>query len=331
MPPTADPRLGIGPPGRPALRDGVSASCVAVPPGEKRPVLAFLVERFPHVGAAEWCARLQAGDVTDDEGRAVGAADACQPRGRLHYFRSVADEPVLPLAETLIYRDARIAVLDKPHGLAVVPAGRHVRETLLTRVRRLPGCEAAAPVHRIDRGTAGLVLFSLQPATRDAYHALFRNRQVDKRYDAVAGIDPTLEWPMLRRSRLRPSLTSFMQMCEGPGEPNAETWIELLTRLTPGLGHYELRPKTGLRHQLRVQLAGLGVPIVNDRIYPVLQTDAAGDPEALEREHREPLQLLARHLGFVDPVTGVSHAFESGRRLARLDDGLPKASAVVDR
>lgn len=319
MPPRIEVRPAVPALVRPASRDGVSASCVSLAPGDRRTVLEFLVARFPYVDAADWRARLRAGDVFDDRGRAVEAGAICGAHPRLHYFRSVADEPVLALAEELIYRDARIAVFDKPHGLAVMPAGRHLRETLLTRVRRLPGCEAAVPVHRIDRDTAGLVLFSLQPDSRDAYHALFRNRQVDKRYDAVARLDPALRLPSIHRSRLQESATCFMQMSEVPGEPNTETGIDLLGMLGTGLGHYELRPLTGARHQLRVHMASLGLPIVNDRIYPVLHADAASDPLALERQRREPLQLLARHLAFVDPQTGVARAFESSRRLALVE------------
>ncbi len=316
MPPEVEARSVAAAHRRPQSRDGVDASCVSLRPGDRRTVLEFLVARFPNVDAAEWRARLDAGDVFDDQGRAVEPGALCGTHARLHYFRSVRDEPVVALEAALVYRDARIAVFDKPHGLAVMPAGRHLRETLLTRVHRLPGCEAAVPVHRIDRDTAGLVLFSLQPASRDAYHALFRNRQVDKHYHAVARLDPARRWPLQYRSRLAQSAASFMQMAEIAGEPNTETVIDLLAARAGGLGHFELRPMTGARHQLRVHLASLGMPIVNDRLYPVLQPDAAGDVEALERQQREPLQLLARQLSFVDPLTGAAHSFESSRRLA---------------
>ena len=214
----------------------------------------------------------------------------------------------------MLYRDQYIVVVDKPHFLPVIPSGRYLQETLLVRLKRSLGIDTLAPVHRIDRDTAGLVLFTLQPATRGAYHALFREHRVCKRYEAIAAMHPDLILPLTRRSRLVQSAASFMQMIECEGAPNAETRIDLLES-RDGLARYRLQPLTGQKHQLRVHLAALGIPILNDRIYPHLTPEATGDAVTMEHRYREPLQLLAQSLAFIDPFTGLSREFQSEQRL----------------
>jgi tRNA pseudouridine32 synthase/23S rRNA pseudouridine746 synthase len=164
------------------------------------------------------------------------------------------------------------------------------------------------PLHRIDRDTAGLVLFSVQPATRDQYAALFRQRVVVKRYEAIAPLRADLLLPMRHRSRLEQS-ESFMQMREVAGTPNTETGIELL-EVKESLARYRLSPVTGKKHQLRAHMAALGIPILNDRLYPLLVPASDNEPD-----YSKPLQLLAKSLAFVDPLSGQQRQFESRQQL----------------
>ena len=300
--------------GAPPSRDGVGASCVTTPPGPWLTVIEFLVQRFPGVTRDTWLARLACGDVVDALGFAVSWQCPFEPHRKLFYYRSLPPETPIPFDEVVLYRDKYIVVVDKPHFLPVIPSGRYLQETLLVRLKRSLGIDTLAPVHRIDRDTAGLVLFTLQPASRGAYHALFREHRVCKRYEAIAALRADLTLPLTRRTRLVQSADSFMQMSECEGTPNAETRIELLES-RDGRARYGLQPLTGQRHQLRVHLAALGIPIVNDRIYPHLTAESTGDAGATERQYREPLQLLARSLAFTDPFTGEPRAFESERRL----------------
>jgi tRNA pseudouridine32 synthase/23S rRNA pseudouridine746 synthase len=198
-------------------------------------------------------------------------------------------------------------VADKPHFLPVVPAGRFLHETLLVRLKRKTGLERLVPVHRLDRETAGVVLFSLNPASRGAYVSLFRERKVRKVYEALARTLPGLGLPLTRRSRLVTG-EPFFRMREVEGEPNSETHIDVLRRLN-GVSLYQLSPVTGRKHQLRVHLSALGIPIVNDRLYPEVSS-AAGDDD-----FSNPLKLLARSVSFLDPLTGRERHFESGRKL----------------
>ncbi len=294
---------------RPPDRDGLSASRVALPAGTWTTVLDFLASQFPAIARDEWIARMFAGDVTDERGVAVNSDAPYRPHSTLFYYRSVASEPRIPFEETIVFQDDLLVVADKPHFLPVMPAGRYVQETLLVRLKRKLGIDTLAPMHRIDRDTAGLVLFSVQPHTRDRYQRLFRDRAVDKRYEAIAPWRAELAMPRNRRSRLIES-TAFMQMRETDGEPNAETAIEVLD-VKGGMARYGLRPLTGQKHQLRVHMSALGSPIVNDRIYPVLLPD-----DGVEQDWSRPLQLLAKSIAFVDPVTGAARRFESARQLS---------------
>ena len=294
--------------GKPPDRDGVSASVIATTVGDWLTFLDFLAQKFPAVDCHEWLARLNRGDVVDEHGVTISCDTPHRPNSKLFYYRFVADEPRIPFDETVLFQDELIVVADKPHFLPVTPAGRYVQETLLVRLKRKLGIDTLAPMHRIDRDTAGLVLFTIKPHTRDAYQKLFRERRVDKTYEAIAPWRADLSLPVIHRSRLIES-DAFMQMQAVDGDANALTAIELLE--TRGeLARYKLRPLTGQKHQLRAHMAALGVPIVNDRIYPVLQPDTGA-----HQEWNLPLKLLAKATTFTDPVTGVVRSFDSRRTL----------------
>ena len=293
-------------PNPPPARNGVSPSCVVLPSGPWATVAEFLIHRFPGVPEPVWLQRLATGDVVDDAGQPVTAQCLYSPLRRLYYYRAVPDEPRIPFDEVILWQNDHLLVVDKPHFLPVLPSGKYLQETVLTRLKNRLGLEALSPIHRIDRDTAGLVLFSIQSATRDAYHALFRKREVSKTYEAIAPWSPVLPWPIRRESRIKES-NHFFQQVEVPGEPNALTFIEPL-QVMGELARYQLKPVTGQRHQLRVHMAALGLPIVGDGIYPKLTPEGQ-----IDFEH--PLQLLAKSIEFVDPVSGALRQFESERKL----------------
>jgi tRNA pseudouridine32 synthase/23S rRNA pseudouridine746 synthase len=273
--------------------------------------------------------RLAAGpgviDAMFAEGAIVGAdgrpVDAATPyRAGLHvwFHRELPAEEAVPFPVEVVYRDEHVVVADKPHFLATTPRGAHVAETALARLRRDLGIPTLTAAHRLDRLTAGLVLFTVRPEERGAYQSLFRDRRVVKEYEAIAPWDPALELPRVVRSRLvkeRGSLTTR----EVEGEPNAVSRVELVERRGT-LGRYRLLPETGQTHQLRAHLCSLGVPILWDPLYPEVA------PPAAPGDFSRPLQLLARELRFTDPVTGLRHALRSGREL----EGFPPRPAPAD-
>ncbi|MGB7481945.1 MAG: pseudouridine synthase [Burkholderiaceae bacterium] len=293
----------------PPDRDGVGPSCVALPPGSWPTVLDFLASRFPHVTRMQWLARMRRGDVLDADGAPLAPDSRYRPHAKIHYYRDLPAEAKIPFEAAVLFQDDYLVVADKPHFLPVTPSGRYLQETLLVRLKRRLGIATLAPMHRLDRETAGLVLFSIRPETRDRYQALFRDRAVKKRYEAIAPWRADLQFPRVHRSRLRQS-AAFMRMEEVAGAPNAETTIELL-EIRGELARYALLPTTGQKHQLRVHLNELGIPILHDRIYPA----HAPQPDEGAEDYRQPLQLLARTLEFLDPVSGQRRRFESRLRL----------------
>ncbi len=297
-------------PNPPPARWGVSPSCVVLPPGTWISIADFLKERFPNVHATTWQTRLEQGDVIDDAGQIINATTPFEPQRRLYYFRDVPLEPRIPFDEVILWQDEHLLVVDKPHFLPVMPSGKYLQETVLIRLKNKLGLPDLAPIHRIDRDTAGLVLFSIQTATRDAYHALFRRREVRKTYEAIAPWNPALPWPIRRETRIVES-DHFFQQTEVPGEPNALTFIEPL-QVMGELARYQLKPVTGQRHQLRVHMAALGLPILGDGIYPTLTPEGQVDFE-------RPLQLLAKSIEFVDPLSGELRQFTSERELLYIE------------
>lgn len=280
-----------------------------MPAGPWATVLDCLCAHFPQIAREVWLGRMARGLVLDMQGRALDAQTPYRPELRIRYFREVADEVPVPFTETILYADANIVVADKPHFLPVTPSGRYVEQTLLARLIERLDNPALAPLHRLDRGTAGIVLFSANPANRAQYHALFREHRIAKRYEAIAPALPALGFPLVRRSRLEHG-DPFFRMREVAGEANAETQVDVLER-GEGLWRYALEPVTGKQHQLRVHMAALGAPIVNDDFYPELCRREADD-------FTRPLQLLAASLAFVDPVSGKSMTFTSGLELQSL-------------
>lgn len=291
------------------MRDGVSPSCVVLPSVGGGSMLDFLAQRLPVVSHGDWLARMQAGEVVDERGDAVTAARAFEPGLRVYYYRSLPSEPHIPFEENVVYRDEHLLVADKPHFMPVIPTGRYLHHTLLVRLKRRLGLAELSPLHRIDRDTAGLVMFSVQRATRGLYQGLFRDRAITKHYEAVAPWRADLPFPREHRSRLEES-PQFFRMHEVPGEPNTWTHMELLERVGTW-ARYRLSPITGKRHQLRVHMAALGLPLRNDAFYPEVNDPPEGD-------FSRPLQLLAQSLEFSDPRTGEPRRFESARSLLPL-------------
>ncbi len=242
------------------------------------------------------------------DGQALTADTAYVPGMFVWFHRELADEVRVPFPLEILHRDEHIVVVDKPHFLATTPRGSHVTQTALARLRRELGLPTLGAAHRLDRLTAGLVLFTVRPEERGAYQTLFRDKLVRKEYEAVAPYDPALRLPATVRSRIVKERGELAAR-EVPGEPNAVSRVELVEHRADGLGRYRLLPATGQTHQLRVHMTALGVPILGDPLYPVVTDPVpAGD-------FRRPLQLLARALEFTDPVTGAEHRFRSGRVL----------------
>lgn len=281
-------------------------------------VLEYLIMQFPNVAAQVWQQRIADGKVHWHDGSLITASTAFKPQQRVYYYREVENEPTIPFKEEIIFQDKEILVAHKPHFLAVTPGGVYINECLQSRLRNTTGIETLQAVHRLDRVTAGLVLFSVNPATRHLYHNLFETRKIHKTYHAIANIAPeenlnkiyiNQQWEI--KNRIVRSEPKFL-MRVSPGEANSHSIIRCL-RQASDKALFELKPITGKTHQLRLHMQTLGWPILHDRYYPTLQTETADD-------YSRPLQLLAKELEFIDPVTQQTRILTSQAELNMQSD-----------
>jgi len=288
-------------------RHGLDAARLRLPAdGTWTTLREHLVERLPRVPPERIDELLRERRIVGLDGP-LGLDAPFVPGASVWLHRDLPVEVPVPFEITVLHRDEHLLVVDKPHFLATIPRGRHVVETALVRLRRDLDLPTLSPAHRLDRATAGLLMFVVRPELRGAYQTLFRDRRVRKTYEALAPHDPSLDLPRTVVSRIVKQ-RGVIAAQEVPGPPNAETLVELRdTR--PGLGRYRLTPTTGRTHQLRLHMTGLGVPLLNDDLYPVLTETPLDD-------FTRPLQLLAAALEFTDPVTGEHRRFDTTRRLA---------------
>jgi tRNA pseudouridine32 synthase / 23S rRNA pseudouridine746 synthase len=279
------------------VRDGLGPARVRLHGGA---VLAELTARFGEQARA----KVLAGEVVDADGVAIDEARVLPAGASVYLYRDLPDEVRVPFDLPVLHRDDDIVVVDKPHFLATMPRGRHVAQTALVRLRRELGVPELSPAHRLDRLTAGVLLFTTRRAVRGAYQTLFARGEVRKTYLARAAVDPDLALPRVVQSRII-KYRSHLQAVVEPGVPNAETLVELVS----AEGSYRLTPRTGRTHQLRVHMASLGLPIIGDPLYPKVIDVPADD-------FSTPLRLLAQRIEFDDPFTGSRRTFVSARELA---------------
>ena len=273
-------------------------------------VLEYLQVRFPGIAAEVWSQRMVAGRVHWHDGSLINERSPFRPQQRVYYYREVAAEPQVPFAEQILFKDEHLLLAYKPHFLPVTPGGAYINECLQNRLRQKTGIQTLQALHRLDRPTAGLVLFSVNPETRHRYHGLFESRQIEKRYQAIAQVAAGeirvgQQWEI--KNRLEPAEPRFLMAVTG-GVANSYSQIRCLAQVGDR-ALFELQPVTGKTHQLRVHMQTLGWPILNDRYYPTLQAESADD-------YSRPLQLLAKELRFVDPMTQQPREFIAEQELS---------------
>ncbi|MHA7283101.1 RluA family pseudouridine synthase [Arthrobacter sp. TMS2-4] len=293
------------------VRNGVNATRLRLPAeGPWETALDYILDRFDHVDPEGIGDRFDRGEVVALGGEVLTRSTPLGDHTFVWYYRELPVEERLPVELSILHQDRHLLVVDKPHFLPTTPGGMYVAESALVRLRVELGLPDLIPMHRLDRMTAGILMFSVDPDTRGAYQLLFENRRISKEYRAVAPVLPELrldEEPLEVRSRIVKSRTYLLaQEVEGPA--NTHTTVSLLQERA-GHGLYRLQPHTGKTHQLRLHMASLGLGIVNDPFYPVLHPQAPDD-------YTKPLQLLAHSIAFTDPVDGADRRFESGLTLA---------------
>ncbi len=288
------------------IRDGVAPSYLWLNDDAPGSALAYLLARFADVTEATWRGRMARGEVVDSDAQRIGSDTPLRRGMRLWYYREIDNEPRIPFDETILFQDDHLLVVDKPHFLPTIPGGRFLHESLLVRLKNKLGEGELIPIHRLDRETAGVVLFSRRIESRGAYQAMFQQRRIDKEYEALAAPLPQRQFPFVHRSCMAEG-TPFFRMREVQGEPNSETLVDVI-EVIDGVARYRLQPHTGRKHQLRVHMASIGAPIMNDAFYPNALPEQPDD-------YARPLKLLARAIAFDDPLTGKRRRFESALSL----------------
>ncbi|WP_084430410.1 pseudouridine synthase [Kibdelosporangium aridum] len=288
-------------------RHGLDAARLRMPEeGEWGSLLEHLIERLPRVAPERIEQMLREERIFGVDGP-LGVEAPFVPGSFIWFHRDLPDEVTVPFEVPVVYRDEHLLVVDKPHFLAAIPRGQHIQQTALVRLRRQLDLPELSPAHRLDRVTAGLMMFVITRDVRGKYQEMFRHRKVYKEYEAIAAHDPALSLPRTVRSRIVKERGVIVAQ-EVLGDPNAETYVELAEH-RDGLGRYRLVPATGRTHQLRVHMSGLGVPILGDDFYPEVREKALDD-------FTKPLQLLAKVVEFDDPLTGEHRRFTSSLRLS---------------
>ncbi|PFG33959.1 pseudouridine synthase [Sanguibacter antarcticus] len=274
-------------------------------------VLDYLVARFP-ADESRLREKVAGREVVDDRGQPVDETTPFVPGGAVSLYRDPPVESRVPFEIDVLHEDDDLLVVDKPHFLATMPRGAYVVESVVVRLRRATGLSEISPAHRLDRVTAGVLVLTKRREVRGRYQELFARRRVVKTYEAVSAGQPDVGLPHVVRNRVVKE-RGVLQAEIVSGEPNTETRIEMLDQCTDPvqgvLRRFRLYPRTGKIHQLRLHMASIGSPILNDNFYPSFY-DVAPD------DYAAPVQLLARSLAFDDPVTGRRREFVSRRELA---------------
>ncbi|MBK0063038.1 MULTISPECIES: RluA family pseudouridine synthase [unclassified Acinetobacter] len=290
----------------PPMLHGVSASKAFLPADKDQviqTVFEYVCKHFPHILEQEWQQRFANGLVYDSTGQVLTIHSLYRPNTHIFYYRFLAQETHIPFEHRILFENEHLLIVDKPHFLTMSPTGQYVQETLLVRLKNQTGIEQLSPVHRLDRETAGIVLLSKKTEVRHAYQTLFAKRQIQKTYHAIAPYHPALCFPQTLNLCMEKGQPFYTMRINPTGEPNSETWIDCLEH-NKTWAKYQLKPHTGKQHQLRVHLNYLGIPIKDDPFYPTVQHKKENDFSA-------PLQLLAKHIQFTDPIDGQKISIQS--------------------
>jgi 23S rRNA pseudouridine1911/1915/1917 synthase len=273
------------------------------PEATGRTVLAWLARRYRHSSEGAWRERIASGEVRLD-GETALAMDVLRPGQSLVWRRPPWEEPTVPLGFAVLHRDEHLLAVAKPRGLPSVPNGGFLEHTLLFRVKRF--CPEAVPMHRLGRGTSGLVLFARTDGARRAVAAEWRAGRIVKEYRAlVTGLPALEEFTVDSPIGLVPHPRLGQVHAASPaGKPAVSHVRVLATRGQDALVSVTI--PTGRPHQIRIHLAAAGHPLVGDPLY--VEGGVPGPAPGLPGEGG--YRLHAHRLALTHPASGQRLALE---------------------
>ncbi len=271
-------------------------------------ILEFLTSKFPNISEPVWRQRIIEGKISYKD-EIITLNTQYKPNCHLQYYREVEKEIIIPYDEEILYQDDNIIVVDKPHFIPVTPSGNIVNESLIYRLKKKFKFEDIKTIHRLDMATAGVVMFSINNKTHNQYLNLFKERKIEKTYEAITHLPHNKnrkEW-IIENEIVKSEECFFLMKIGNNGANNAKTFVRLKEK-KDNKYLFELKPITGRKHQLRLHLSQITGGIINDRFYPTLLSEKKYD-------YNNPLQLLAKKLEFIDPITNKKMMFQSKKEL----------------
>ncbi len=271
----------------------------------KRTILDYYSQRYRHSSRTQWQQRITAQQVLLD-GYPTTVDTILQPGQWLTYYRPPWEEPKVPLSFEVVYEDSEILVVAKPSGLPVLPGGNFLENTLLGQLKKYYPHETPIPIHRLGRGTSGLILLGRSPISRSHLTKQMRQGKINKIYRALVGKSNLpdrffIDQPI---GKIPYPILDYIYAATPNGLASHSDCIVL--KRTAKTTLLKVTILTGRPHQIRIHLASVGYPLMGDPLYRV-----GGIPKSYQEKENEKLpvpgdcgyHLHAYRLSFNHPFT----------------------------